>query len=58
VPARERERLVEAMRRYDDAGRGCWRDFMRRSGAGRAPAPAHRSSETAAWLAPAAGGIA
>jgi phenylacetic acid degradation operon negative regulatory protein len=58
VPARERERLLEAMRRYDEAGRACWRDFMKRSGAGRAPAPAHRTSETAAWLAPAAGGIA
>ncbi len=58
VPARERERLIEAMRRYDDAGRACWRDFLRRSGVGRAPAPAHRASESAAWLAPAAGGVA
>jgi phenylacetic acid degradation operon negative regulatory protein len=32
TPARERQALVDAMRRYDELGRACWRGFLSRYG--------------------------
>jgi phenylacetic acid degradation operon negative regulatory protein len=58
VPARERRALVEAMQRYDAAGRACWAPFLRRAGVVRTRAPAHQVTQTAAELEPAAGGVA
>ncbi len=40
VPAKEREALVAAMRRYDRLGRVCWARFMREAGAPHLHAPA------------------
>lgn len=40
VPARERAALVEAMRRYDEAGRACWAPFLARHGVRHRRAPA------------------
>lgn len=41
VPAHERRALVEAVLRYDRAGRACWASFMREMGAVPAATPAH-----------------
>lgn len=40
VPARERAAFVEAMRRYDEAGRACWSAFLARHGVRHRRAPA------------------
>jgi phenylacetic acid degradation operon negative regulatory protein len=40
VPAAERAALVEAMRRYDEAGRACWSGFLARHGVRHRRAPA------------------
>ncbi len=55
VPARERQALVLAMRRYDVAGRASWAPFLRRAGVERSRAPAHQVTQTAAELEPAEG---
>jgi phenylacetic acid degradation operon negative regulatory protein len=41
APEAERRALVDAMRRYDRAGRRAWVSFMRRFGAPHVSAPAH-----------------
>ncbi|MEB2344024.1 MAG: PaaX family transcriptional regulator [Deltaproteobacteria bacterium] len=40
VPGAERAALVEAMRRYDEAGRACWAPFLERHGVRHRRAPA------------------
>jgi phenylacetic acid degradation operon negative regulatory protein len=44
VPAGERAALVEAMRRYDEAGRACWAPFLARHGVRHRRAPADTSA--------------
>lgn len=39
VPARERQALVEALRRYDRLGKGCWRPFMAAHGSSGPTSP-------------------
>src|SRR5690606_37367206 len=41
VPAAERAAFVDAMRRYDEAGRACWAAFLARHGVRHRRAPAH-----------------
>ncbi len=60
VPAREREALVGAMRRYDALGRACWAPFLAEHGVPHRHAPVDlRAFDAPTGLAPAAaGGIA
>jgi phenylacetic acid degradation operon negative regulatory protein len=44
VPAAERAAFVEAMRRYDEAGRACWSAFLARHGVRHRRAPADTSA--------------
>jgi phenylacetic acid degradation operon negative regulatory protein len=44
VPAAERAAFVQAMRRYDDAGRACWSAFLARHGVRHRRAPADTSA--------------
>jgi phenylacetic acid degradation operon negative regulatory protein len=44
VPAGERAAFVEAMRRYDEAGRACWSAFLARHGVRHRRAPADTSA--------------
>ena len=41
VPAAERRALIDALLRYDRAGRGCWASFLRELGARPGSTPAH-----------------
>jgi phenylacetic acid degradation operon negative regulatory protein len=41
APEEQRRTLVQAMRRYDRAGRGAWADFLARHGAPHVSTPAH-----------------
>ncbi len=45
VAAGERRELVQALRDYDRAGRGCWRAFMREHDAVADSSPAHLFAE-------------
>jgi phenylacetic acid degradation operon negative regulatory protein len=59
LPGAERRRLVEVMRRYDQAGRQCWRTFMREHGAPSRRSPVDlRLVSGAGELRAAAGGRA